>query len=75
MGYRVIGATRVWSSAVQDGEGIKAFVMLRGRTAKQSAAFQVTHTKDFSSLVEAEGAAAAIIDRIAGIEGEEIHFH
>jgi len=60
---------------VQDGEGIKAFVMLRGRTAEQSAAFQVTHTKDFSSLVEAEGAAAAIIDRIAGIEGEEIHFH
>ncbi|SDX77958.1 hypothetical protein SAMN05216287_3718 [Pseudomonas kuykendallii] len=75
MGYRVIGATRVWSSAVQDSDGIKAFVMLRGRTAEQSAAFQVTRTKDFASLVEAECAAAAIIDQIAGIEGGEIHFY
>ncbi|WP_282343511.1 MULTISPECIES: hypothetical protein [unclassified Pseudomonas] len=49
--------------------------MLRGRTAEQSAAFQVTRTKDFASLVEAECAAAAIIDQIAGIEGGEIHFY
>jgi hypothetical protein len=72
MGQRVFDNHRAWSGALQDGDTIKAFVMVLGERGMHDGVYEITANVEFPDLPTAERTAAAIIDRITTIDEEGI---